>query len=82
MKSIQSELPGAGIESMPLFSGTPMIVDAPAPTAKPKPRRQPSLFGCSICHGIGKIKSGAKRLYCSCQAGETARLRDRTDAKT
>ena len=69
----QQTLPGTGIESLPLFSGTAPRVDAPLPARPQATARQTTLAKCRVCLDTGRVKQGKKRLYCWCEAGQRAR---------
>ena len=75
----QDELPGAGIESLPLFSGTAQRVELPVPR-EPAGGRQAGMFACPICRDTGKVGWGSGARYCWCEAGEGARRWDRAIA--
>jgi hypothetical protein len=77
-KPTQPEMPGMGVESLPLFSGTPQRVEVAAPeTSGVATGRQMSMFECPVCRDTGKVGTGARARYCWCRAGEDARQWDR-----
>jgi len=74
----QLELGGAGVETLPLFSGTAIRqAAAPSPQGAEQSRGQMSFFACRFCKDGGRIGNR----YCFCSAGEQARLADRNRRK-
>ena len=77
-KPIQPEMEGMGVESLPLFSGTPQRVEVATPGISDVPTgRQMWMFECPVCRDTGKVGTGAKARYCWCRAGQDARQWDR-----
>lgn len=67
----QLELDGTGVESLPLFSGTPVQVTLPAAgEVEVVSPDQASFAACRVCMDTGLV--GDK--YCSCAAGVALRL--------
>lgn len=76
-KQAQLELEGAGVETLPLFSGTAIRQVAAPSQEVGRPSGQMSFFACRFCKDGGRIGNR----YCFCSAGEQARLADRNRRK-
>jgi hypothetical protein len=76
-KNAQPMLPGTDVESLPLFSGTPQQVTLGAKGRRVDTSAQRSFAPCRFCQDTGRVKSGDRHLYCTCEAGERAREQDR-----
>ena len=67
---MQEMLDGTDLESLPLFSGTPMQANGSASDSKAGTGYVQSSFGkCKVCRDTGMV--GKK--YCWCEAGVAAR---------
>jgi len=56
-------------EDLPLFSGTPVRVDAPKAASDTDQRQRPLGAECRLCFDTGIILDGHELKFCWCDAG-------------
>ena len=63
----QPKLDGTDLETLPLFSGTPMREPEPKAPVQAEPK-QAGFFECHVCRDTGTVKVGGKLKKCWCKS--------------